>query len=72
MNNRSPFGSLFRHQVGEYLDGFVVIGFEHKDGTPVVVADIPDPKTALAVNNILSQLLVNGGVGVVSNENPQD
>lgn len=71
MNNKSGpsfFGRVMKHHVSEFLEGYIVIGFERGTGTPVVAFDIQDPKTALAVNSLMSQIIVNGGVGVAEDE----
>lgn len=50
--------------IGEYLDGFVVIGYVAGSNEPVVIPDISDPKTAAAINLQLVNIMSCGGVGV--------
>lgn len=53
-------GEHLKNVCGEFLDGFLLVGFSAANGKPMIMLDVNDPKTALAINAILVDLLQQG------------
>lgn len=55
--------------LSEYADCHLVIAFEPMTGSPMVLVNAPDPKSALAINAVLLQIAEQGGIGVTQQVN---
>jgi hypothetical protein len=56
--------------LSEFTNGFLMIGFHPITGEVMVVARTIDPKTCLAINAIMIQMLNDGGIVHQANEQP--
>ena len=61
--NANKCAQILEHQLGEMTDGYLLIAFS-QNGEPITRSDCRDAKTALAINNILTQIVATGGIGV--------
>lgn len=52
------------HHTGEFMDGYILIGFVPGEASVQILSMAPDSKTALAINAILCSIVANGGVSV--------
>lgn len=55
--------SALNGQLTEFLDGYFLVGFD-TSGDCVLCCNVLDAKTALAINNILSGIMSQGGISV--------
>jgi hypothetical protein len=64
--------------LNQYADGWCFVGFNPKDGEPIMACSYTDAKTEIALNSILGGMLSNGGVQALkarmaqSNETGED
>lgn len=50
--------------LGEHLDGYVVLGFVAGSNEFVMLSEVTDQKTGIALNNQIGAVIMSGGVGV--------
>lgn len=51
--------------LNQYGDGWFFVGFNPKDGEPMMACSAPDAKSEIALNALLNSVLSNGGVGAL-------
>lgn len=55
--------SAIRSRLDEFTDGYLVVAFT-VDQQPILFGNAKDPKTALALNSLLVDIVQRGGISV--------